>query len=164
VRQVFRLIPVRVPYWRRYAPPLPTLRMVCLAQLGFELWSIRSDGDHCWLVHDRAWHALDQRSVSQVLAFERQLQIGEGGTPLVELDMQPCEPLEADCAQPDARTGAAQGVQSAVAPRACAEREVLSLSSWSDRRGFSAGGGAPVKVVTKRRRAWEATPEAGRLR
>lgn len=48
-----RLIPALNPCWRLWMREEGQMQLMCLAQLGLELWSVQTDGRHFYMCHDR---------------------------------------------------------------------------------------------------------------
>jgi hypothetical protein len=48
-----RLIPALNPCWRLWMREEGPMQLMCLAQLGLELWSVQTDGQHFYMCHDR---------------------------------------------------------------------------------------------------------------
>lgn len=78
-----RLIPALNPCWRLWLREEGPLELVCLAQMGQELWSVQTDGLNFYFCHDRTvrrvqdgCHASLRRDIQAVRAgFVRELRV-----------------------------------------------------------------------------------------
>jgi hypothetical protein len=57
-----RLIPALNPCWRLWLREEGPMQLVCLAQLGLELWSVQTDGRSLYFCHDRRVRRVHEES------------------------------------------------------------------------------------------------------
>jgi len=71
-----RLIPALNPCWRLWLREEGPLELVCLAQMGQELWSVQTDGLNFYLCHDRMLRKVQDGCSA---ALRRDIQAVRGG-------------------------------------------------------------------------------------
>ena len=71
-----RLIPALNPCWRLWLREEGPLQLMCLAQLGQELWSVQTDGRSFYLCHDRKVRRVSDEFAE---AMRRDLHAVRGG-------------------------------------------------------------------------------------
>jgi hypothetical protein len=136
------------PYWQRYGNGPDRPAIVCMAQRGPELWSVRADGRRCWMQQGPLWYELNAPSARQVLMMAKALQNGVDGR--LCLTLRPCRALGEAEANPPGQAGPTNVGEATVSPTG--DRVLTPLRAWSGSQAVPEAAAAAVRVVLKRSR------------
>jgi hypothetical protein len=136
------------PYWQRYGSGPARPAIVCMAQRGPELWSVRADGRRCWMQQGPLWYELNAPSARQVLLMAKSLQSGADSR--LCLTLRPCRAVgDAAQAYPE-QPASATTAEASAAPSG--DRVVTPLRAWSGDQPVPEAAASTVRVMHKRSR------------